>query len=60
LRCATLALLVALKLYAGGRRDQADVIELLRRNPDADLAPIRDACARYGSSGLLEELIREL
>jgi hypothetical protein len=60
LRCVTLALLIALKLYAGGRRDQADVIELLRRNPDADLAPIRDACARYGSSDQLEELIREL
>jgi hypothetical protein len=33
---------------------------LLRRNPGADLVPIRDACARYGSADLLEELIREV
>lgn len=36
LRCATLPYLIALKLYAGSRRDQADVLELLRRNPVAD------------------------
>lgn len=60
LRCATLAHLIALKLYAGGRRDQADVVELLRRNPGADLASVREVCARYGSGDLLEELIREV
>ncbi|HTV18631.1 MAG TPA: hypothetical protein VMG12_08175 [Polyangiaceae bacterium] len=60
LRCATLPLLIALKLYAGGRRDQADVIELMRRNPDADVAAIREVCARYGFSELLEELLREV
>ena len=60
LRCATLPLLVALKLYAGSRRDQADVIELVRRNPSADLAAIREVCARYGYSDVLEELLREI
>jgi hypothetical protein len=60
LRCATLAHLIALKLYAGSRRDQADVVELLRRNPGVDLSPVRDVCARYGSSELLEELIGEV
>jgi hypothetical protein len=60
LRCATLPLLVALKLYAGSRRDQADVIELIRRNPGADLAAIREVCARYGSADVLEELLREV
>jgi hypothetical protein len=60
LRCVTLASLIALKLYAAGRRDEADVVELLRRNPNADLAPVREVCARYGSGDLLEELIREI
>lgn len=60
LRCATLPHLIALKLYAGGRRDQADVLELLRRNPGADRARIREVCARYGSEQVLEELIGEV
>lgn len=60
LRCVTLAHLVALKLYAGSRRDQADVVELLRRNPEADLASVRDVCTRHGSSDLLEELLGEV
>jgi hypothetical protein len=59
LRCATLAHLIALKLYAGSRRDQADVVELLLRNPTADRATIRAVCARYGSASDLDELIRE-
>jgi hypothetical protein len=60
LRCATLPLLIALKLYAGARRDEADVIELLRRNPAADLQEIRAVCTRYGSNELLEELLLEV
>lgn len=60
LRCATLPHLIALKLYAGSRRDQADVLELLRRNPAADRAQIREVCARYGSEQMLEELIGEV
>jgi hypothetical protein len=59
LRCATLAHLIALKLYAGSRRDQADVVELLLRNPTADRAKIRAVCAKYGSANELDELILE-
>jgi len=60
LRCSTLAHLIALKLYAGSRRDQADVVEVLRRNPEVDLASVREVCARHGSSAALEELIAEI
>jgi hypothetical protein len=60
LRCATLHHLIALKLYAGGRRDQADVVELLRRNPDADRSQVRDVCTRYGSVSVLEQLLQEV
>jgi hypothetical protein len=59
LRCVTLAHLAALKLYAGSRRDQADVIELLRRNPASDRALVREISARYGFARVLEELILE-
>jgi hypothetical protein len=40
--------LVALKLYAGGRKSTVDVLEILDRNPDADRGKIRDVCARFG------------
>ena len=51
-------LLIALKLYAGGHKSKADIIELLVRNPDLELDEVRSACARYGLGGL-EELIVE-
>jgi hypothetical protein len=59
LRCATLAHLIALALFAGSRRDQADVVELLRRNTEADHAEIRGVCARYGSAIRFDELTGE-
>jgi predicted nucleotidyltransferase len=59
LRYVRLADLVALKLYAGARRDLADVVDLLVRNPDADLDEIRTTCARYGFEATLEPLIAE-
>jgi len=43
-----LAHLVALKLYAGGPKNQADVVELLARNPDADIRAIDATCERFG------------
>lgn len=58
LRIIPLAHLVALKLYAGGMKSKADIVELLKRNPDADRAEIRMLCRRYRLSGL-EPLIRE-
>lgn len=51
--------LVALKLYAGGTRSHADIVELLRRNPDADLDLIRETCRRYRLKGL-DHLLEEL
>jgi hypothetical protein len=58
LRCPQLADLIALKLDAGARHDLADVVQLLVHNPDADLAAIRETCARYGFTQI-EELIAE-
>lgn len=50
--------LVALKLYAGGYKSKADIIELLARNPDMNLDEVRTVCAQYRLGGL-EELIAE-
>ena len=58
LRLVPLPQLIALKLYAGGLKSKADIVELLRRNPDADLTAIRAVCRRYRLRGL-EALIRE-
>lgn len=54
-----LAQLVALKLYAGGLGSKADIVELLRRNPEADLDAIRAACRRYRLQGL-DAILAEL
>ena len=59
LRIIPLAHLIALKLYAGGRKSEADIVELLRRNPSADRGTIRRICRRYRLRGL-EPLIREV
>jgi hypothetical protein len=58
LRLVPLPQLIALKLYAGGHKSKADIIELLARNPDADLDEIRRVCRRYRLAGL-DELIVE-
>lgn len=50
--------LVALKLYAGGRKSYVDIVELLRANPDADMDAIRSLCKRFrlpGFDALLKE-----
>lgn len=51
--------LVALKLYAGGFKSKADIIELLVRNPEADLEEIDAICQRYRIQGF-RELIPEI
>jgi hypothetical protein len=59
LRLVPIAQLVALKLYSGGSGSKSDIVELLRRNPEADFEAIRDTCRRYRLRGLdavLEEL----
>lgn len=58
LRLVPLPHLVALKLYAGGYKSKADIIELLRRNPGLDLQDLRQLCGRYRLRGL-DELLRE-
>ncbi len=59
LRLVPLAQLVALKLYAGGSGSKSDIIELLRRNPEADFAAIHETCQRYRLRGL-DAILREL
>lgn len=51
--------LVAMKLYAGGLRSKADIVELLRRNPEVNVAEIQQACSRYRLRGL-EEILSEV
>jgi hypothetical protein len=58
LRYPRLSDLIALKLYAGSRGDEADVVELLVRNPGADLDEVRATCKRYGFVRI-DELILE-
>jgi hypothetical protein len=58
LRLVPIPQLIALKLYAGGHKSKADIVELLTCNPDLDLDEVRAVCERYHLSGL-EELIAE-
>ncbi len=58
LRIVPLPHLVALKLYAGGTKSRADIVELLSRNPDADMGAIRDLCQGWRLRGL-DPLIEE-
>ena len=59
LRLVPIPQLIALKLYAGGYKSKADIVELLARNPDLDLSEIRAVCDSYHLSGL-EELIADV
>jgi hypothetical protein len=59
LRCVTIEDLVALKRYAGGLSDHTDIVQLLARNPDADLAAIRATAAPFDAGGQLEALIEK-
>ena len=59
LRLVPIPQLIALKLYAGGHKAKADIVELLARNPDLDLAEVRAVCERYRLPGL-DELIAEI
>jgi hypothetical protein len=57
LRCVTLDDLVALKLYAGGLMDHADIVQLLAHNPDADLDRVRATASPFDTTGQLDALI---
>lgn len=59
LRIMPIPHLVALKLYAGDHKSRADILELLRRNPEQDLEAVRKLCRKYrlrGLAGILKEL----
>jgi hypothetical protein len=58
LKIVPLPHLIALKLYAGGHKSQADIVELLERNPGLDLDVVRSLCRKYRLRGL-EQLIEE-
>jgi hypothetical protein len=58
LRLVPVPQLIALKLYAGGHKSKADIVELLARNSDLDLDEIRRTCDGYRLTGL-DELIVE-
>ena len=58
LKIVPLPHLIALKLYAGGHKSQADIVELLERNPGLDLDVVRSLCRKYRLRGL-DELIEE-
>jgi hypothetical protein len=58
LRIVPIPHLIALKLYAGGYKSKADIVELLARNPDLDLDEVQEICSRYRLGGL-DELIAE-
>lgn len=49
--------LIALKLYAGGRKSELDVLELLARNPAASRDEIVETCARFGLGDALARLL---
>jgi hypothetical protein len=57
LRCVTLEDLVALKCYAGGLSDLADIERLLAVNPEADLEAIRSVAAPFDRAGQLDALL---
>jgi hypothetical protein len=59
LRLAPLPHLIALKLYAGGLKSLADIAELLKHNPDADLDEVRVLCKTYRLKGL-KKIISEV
>jgi len=58
LKLVPLPHLIALKLYAGGHKSKADIVEVLSRNPSIDLGEVRQLCQKYQLGGL-EDLIEE-
>ena len=58
LRLVPIPQLIALKLYAGGYKSKADIVELLIRNPEIDFEEIREVCRRYRLKGI-DELIAD-
>lgn len=59
LRIMPIPQLVALKLYAGGWKSHADIVELLRRNPEVNVDTIRETCRKYRLRGL-DKVLKDL
>lgn len=59
LRCVRIEDLIALKLYAGGLSDLADIEHVLANNPDADVTSIRATAAPFDGGGRLDALIAQ-
>lgn len=59
LRVIPIPQLVALKLYAGGWKSLADVVEMLRRNPEVNLVELGETCRKYRIQGW-EKVMEEL
>ncbi len=51
--------LIAMKLMAGGRKDELDILDLLRDLPEQDLATIKDLAKRIGKDRALQSLLNE-
>jgi hypothetical protein len=49
--------LVALKLAAGGRKDELDVLELLDANPTEPLSHVREVCRQHRLGATLERVL---
>lgn len=58
LRVIPLPFLIIMKIYAGGRKSQIDILELLSANPDTDRASLLALCKKYRLGGL-EPLLEE-
>ncbi|HEY4245179.1 MAG TPA: hypothetical protein VGM88_35425 [Kofleriaceae bacterium] len=58
LRYISLPHLVLLKLYAGSRKDLADVVELLVANPEVDASALSALCKHWGLDSI-DELVAE-
>ncbi len=59
LRCVKIEDLVALKLYAGGLSDLADIVQLLARNPETNLEAVRVTALPFDAENRLETLIAQ-
>lgn len=59
LRCVSLPDLIALKLYAGGATDYADILQLLVRNPGIDLDQLRKIAGPFDENIRLDHLIAQ-
>ncbi len=57
LRVARVEELVLLKLYAGGRKSELDVLELLEAQPELDLDSLRRNAARFGLEAALDRVL---